>query len=121
MFDKFLDCLGVRNLDEYRKNRKPNLRPYRSPDDERLTVSFKRGVYICFYLYLYNIQWLEGEFLNYLSDWKASVESRPDFTAAQKALMCMCSETIEGLHITGELQFLWFFCVLSLRVLIRVL
>ena len=79
-------------------------------------------LYICFYLYfLYNTQWLEGEFMNYLSGWKASVESRPGFTDAQKALMCMSSETIEGLHITCELQFMWFFCVLYLRVFIRVL
>ena len=35
MFDKFFDCLNVRNLDEYRKKRKPNPRLYRSPDDER--------------------------------------------------------------------------------------
>ena len=55
-------------------------------------------LYICFYLYfLYNTQWLEGEFMNYLSGWKASVESRPGFTDAQKALMCTSSETIEGL------------------------
>lgn len=38
-FDKFFDCLNVRNLDEHRKRRKPNLEPYRSSDDKRLSVS----------------------------------------------------------------------------------
>ena len=37
-FDKFFDCLNVRNLDEHRKKLKPNLRPYRSPDDDCLKV-----------------------------------------------------------------------------------
>ena len=40
-FDTFLDCLNVRKLDEHRKKRKSNLRTHRSPDDERLTVSFQ--------------------------------------------------------------------------------
>lgn len=38
IFDKFFDCLNGRNLDEYRKRRKPNLRPYYSETDERLSV-----------------------------------------------------------------------------------
>ena len=33
-FDAFFDCLNVSNLDADRKKRKPNLRPYRSPDNE---------------------------------------------------------------------------------------
>ena len=36
MFDKFLDCLNVRCCVQHRK---PDLRPYRSPDDGRLKVS----------------------------------------------------------------------------------
>ena len=43
-FDQFFYCLNVRNLDEHRKKRKPNLRPYKSPDDEHLTVSFKESL-----------------------------------------------------------------------------
>lgn len=38
-FDKFFDCLNVRNKREYVERRKPNLRPYTSLSDERLTVS----------------------------------------------------------------------------------
>ena len=72
-FDTFFDCLNVRNLDEHRKKRKPNLRPYRSPDDERLTNDE-----ILF-------QWLENDFLQYLADWKAGVDSCPGFTRGEKA------------------------------------
>ena len=46
-FDTFFDCLNVRNLDEHKKKRKPNLKPYRSSDDERLTVSSMDGVLHC--------------------------------------------------------------------------
>lgn len=38
-FDTFFDCLNVRCPDEYIKRRKPNLKPYRSPDDTRLKVN----------------------------------------------------------------------------------
>ena len=38
LFDKFFDCLNVRNLDEWAKKRKPDLKPYSSPDDNRLQV-----------------------------------------------------------------------------------
>ena len=39
-----------------------------------------------------------------MADWKASVDSRPGFTRGEKALMCLSKETIEGLHITGNLR-----------------
>ena len=38
MFDKFFDCLNVRCISACVHRRKPDLRPYRSPDDERLKV-----------------------------------------------------------------------------------
>ena len=38
-FDKFFDCLNVRCLSASVRRRKPDLRPYRSPDDPRLKVS----------------------------------------------------------------------------------
>ena len=37
-FDNFFDCLNVRGLDEHIKKRKPDLAPYRSLGDKRLTV-----------------------------------------------------------------------------------
>ena len=32
------------------------------------------------------------------------MDSRPGFTRGEKALMCLSKETIEGLHITGNLR-----------------
>ena len=37
-FDKFFDCLNGRNLKEHILRRKPNLKPYFSPNDGRLEV-----------------------------------------------------------------------------------
>lgn len=39
--DRFFDCMNVRNFQEAIYKRKPDLRPYRSPDDARLSVSEK--------------------------------------------------------------------------------
>ena len=41
MFDQAFDCLNGRNLTECKLRRKPELRPYRSPDDPRLQVFYK--------------------------------------------------------------------------------
>ena len=38
-FDKFFDCMNVCSLAEGKYKRKPDLRPYRSASDPRLTVS----------------------------------------------------------------------------------
>ena len=38
MFDDFFDCLNVRSLNEWQHKIKPNLKPYRSPNDSRLEV-----------------------------------------------------------------------------------
>ena len=38
MFDKFFDCLNVQCTTASAHRRKPDLRPYRSPDDPRLKV-----------------------------------------------------------------------------------
>ena len=39
IFDKFFDCLNTRRAGEGREKRKPDLEPYRSVSDIRLTVS----------------------------------------------------------------------------------
>ena len=39
-FDKFFACLNVRHPEEYIQRRKPNLKPYKSTDDERFNVCF---------------------------------------------------------------------------------
>ncbi|KAL5483877.1 hypothetical protein EMCRGX_G020295 [Ephydatia muelleri] len=85
MFDRFFDCLNVKNLGEYKKKKKPNLSPYYDPNEECLT-------------------WLEKEFLGYLKEWKESVDNRSGFTEAEKALMCLSKETLEGLHMTEAVQ-----------------
>lgn len=36
--DRFFDMLDVRNPDEVAHKRKEDMRPYKSPDDERLKV-----------------------------------------------------------------------------------
>ena len=37
-FDRFFDCLNVRSMNECIQRRKPDLRPYRDPSDNRLKV-----------------------------------------------------------------------------------
>ena len=37
-FDTFFDCLNVWSMNEWSIKRKPNLKPYTSPDDPRLKV-----------------------------------------------------------------------------------
>lgn len=39
LFDKFFDCVNVRDDQQWRRKRKPDLKPYRSLDDERFEVS----------------------------------------------------------------------------------
>ena len=38
IMDQFFDCLNVRSISEGVRQLKPNLRPYRNSDDERLMV-----------------------------------------------------------------------------------
>lgn len=53
-FDKFFDCLNVRSPDEHQRRRKPNLKPYTSPADERLIVSWLVGcIYIHTVVYMF--------------------------------------------------------------------
>ncbi|XP_070567945.1 uncharacterized protein [Ptychodera flava] len=80
-FDKFFDCLNVRSMTEGFKKRKPNLLPYRSPNDERLT-------------------WLETDFLNYLQNWDERVEAREHISKQNKNRMKLSRETLEGLRMT---------------------
>ena len=42
MFDRFFDCMNTRRLSEGREKRKPDLNPYRSDKDPRLTVNVYR-------------------------------------------------------------------------------
>ena len=42
MFDRFFDCMNTRRLSEGREKRKPDLNPYQSDKDPRLTVNVYR-------------------------------------------------------------------------------
>lgn len=48
------------------------------------------------------MQWLETDFLGYLKEWEDCVNARTDVPDAQKPMMLLSRETIEGLHITGN-------------------
>ena len=82
LFDKFFDCMNVRNTKETTYDRKPFLAPYRSINDERFT-------------------WLTETFLNYFSEWKKSVEGREgNFTTSDRSRMFIAWQTNEALQIT---------------------
>lgn len=40
--------------------------------------------------------------MGYLDTWNQSVESQEGFTTAQKQMMLLSQETLEGLRMTGE-------------------
>jgi len=50
---------------------------------------------------MFTQQWLETEFLGYLDEWESSVSRRTGFTPAQKKMMQLSVESLEGLRITG--------------------
>ena len=47
------------------------------------------------------VQWLEDEFLGYLTEWESSVSSREGFSPREKESMLLSSETRLGLTVTG--------------------
>ena len=72
----------MRNKEEYKIKRKPNLKPYSDVNDERFS-------------------WLKNEFLCYFQEWKNSIENRPgDFTKNAKSNMFLSWQTYEGLLLT---------------------
>ncbi|XP_077866435.1 uncharacterized protein LOC144354656 [Saccoglossus kowalevskii] len=79
--DKFFDCLNVRSFTEAVKKRKPNLKPYSSPDDPRL-------------------KWLKEEFLGYLTKWSDKVDARYGLSKSEKNRMKLSAQTIEGIFMT---------------------
>ncbi len=100
LFDRFFDCFNARSIDECIKKRKPDLGPYRDPSDSRLSV---RLLTLMFNVYSNNscMQWLKDTFLKYLRDWQDSVKARKDFTPTQQGKMCLSTQTLEGIEITG--------------------
>lgn len=81
-FNKFFDCLNVRNLLEGRSKRNPDLNPYRNVNDARLVL-------------------LSNDFLEYIKEWERCVETREgELTAAQRAAMQLSHQTKTGLDIS---------------------
>ena len=69
LMDSFIDCLNVINTEEFKTKRKPNLKFYSDPQDERFN-------------------WLKNEFLKYFKHWKDSIENRPgNFSKQAKSNM----------------------------------
>ena len=82
LMDRFFDCLNSRNLSEVDRTRKPELLPYTRVDDLRF-------------------QFLQNVFLQYLEDWRVSIQTRPgEFTGAQKQKMFLTHQTYIGLVMT---------------------
>ena len=50
-FDKFFDCLNVRSFSEWKASRKPDRKPYTSPDDPRLEVHSLYTFLVCILVY----------------------------------------------------------------------
>lgn len=81
-FNKFFDCLNVRNLLEGKNKRNPDLNPYRNVNDPRLA-------------------WLRNDFLEYIKEWERCVETREgELTAAQRTAMQLSYQTKTGLQIS---------------------
>ena len=81
MFDKFFDCMDVRNSGKAVTKAKPFLKPYKNVDDERFT-------------------WLIDTFLKYFADWKESIAVRPgQFTDNAKANRFISWQSYEGIKI----------------------
>ena len=54
----------------------------------------------------YLLQWLEKDFLTYLTNWQISIKVRKDVTKAQMGTMCLSRETLEGIRTSGNELFI---------------
>ena len=82
MVNDFFDCTNVRSTSEHERKRNERIRPYTSPEDERLI-------------------WMKDTFLKFLEDWKQSIKVREGkFTAAEQEKMFLSNQTYEGFKIS---------------------
>ena len=51
---------------------------------------------------MFFMQWLEEDFLGYLTEWENSIASRKELTHTEQKKMCFSTETLQGLRITGK-------------------
>ena len=65
-FNRFFDLLNVWSLTEHINQRKPDLKPYRDVEDERLKV---KNAIANAWFNVHTFQWLQKDFLNYLDEW----------------------------------------------------
>ena len=133
IFDTFFDILNVSNFTNGTRNRKPNQYPFRHAEDKRLAVSgcMNHSAYnniissvqshynYCLALQLRTpiMQWLEDEFLGYLSEWEEAVEKRTGFEPHERKRMLLSSETHLGLRITGSYGILTATCIIPVSFL----
>ena len=66
------------------------------------------------------MQWLEEDFLLYLDNWEASVNTCTDVPQEQKKKLLLSAETIEGLRITG-MQIRYTYIVLKVDSMMSIL
>ncbi|XP_014679242.1 PREDICTED: uncharacterized protein LOC106819095 isoform X2 [Priapulus caudatus] len=84
LMDRFFDCLNVRSVNEGKYKRKPDLLPYTDVKDPRF-------------------EFLQKEFLGYLSEWKKCVESRPgEYTKTERGKMFLSDQTYQELWTTAN-------------------
>lgn len=52
--------------------------------------------------YFFLQQWLEGDFLKFLTKWEQEKENQADINKKEKKQLCLSRETLEGLGITDK-------------------
>ena len=56
-----------------------------------------------------HLQWLQDDFLGYLSEWEHSVSQRAGFIEG-KSKMLLSTETRHGIEVTGEKHIFYIYC-----------
>ena len=81
MMNDFFDCLNVHSTSEHLRKLNALLAPYRAVDNEQFN-------------------WLQNVFLEYLKNWKRSVDAREGFSDDKKGRMFLSIQTYHGLKMT---------------------
>ena len=53
---------------------------------------------------MYALQWLVDVFLKYLDEWEKEAADHEELPKKEQQRMCLSTETLLGLRITGEIQ-----------------
>ncbi len=72
MFDKFFDCMNTRCIQESKHKRKPDLRPYYSPNDSRLKVRGALASYLDIH-HCCHVLTVAAERIYWLLEWMGGV------------------------------------------------